>query len=52
MFIEVNPIPAKAALHYLKIIATNEMRAPLTKIESANANKLFATIDKFVGGNK
>lgn len=40
LFSEVNPIPVKSALYELGLIASNELRLPLTKMEEANVKKL------------
>ena len=45
LFCEVNPIPVKKALEY-KGFATKVLRAPLTEMEEANANRLKAEMDK------
>lgn len=45
LFCEVNPIPVKKALEY-RGFATRALRAPLTEMEEANANKLKAEMDK------
>lgn len=40
LFSEVNPIPVKSALYELGLIASDELRLPLTKMEEANVKKL------------
>lgn len=45
-FIEVNPIPAKAAMNYLGY-ACGTPRAPLTKIEEGNAEKLKSAMKNY-----
>ena len=45
-FVEVNPIPAKAALNLLGLNAGTP-RAPLTEIEDANKAKLCAAMREY-----
>lgn len=45
-FVEVNPIPVKAAMNYLGFNAGTP-RAPLTEIEAANAEKLTAAMKAY-----
>lgn len=45
LFIEVNPIPIKAALNYLGL-CKNELRLPLTPISASNYKKLKIELDK------
>jgi 4-hydroxy-tetrahydrodipicolinate synthase len=45
LFIEPNPVPAKAALAWAGIINSPEVRLPLCAMTSANAAKVRATLD-------
>jgi len=45
-FVEVNPIPVKAAMNYLGFNAGTP-RAPLTEIEAANAEKLTSAMKAY-----
>ena len=45
-FVEVNPIPVKAAMNYLGYQA-GQPRAPLTPIEEANAQKLICAMKNY-----
>ena len=45
LFLEVNPIPVKAALSYLGY-CENQLRLPLTKMTEKNFNILQKEIDK------
>jgi 4-hydroxy-tetrahydrodipicolinate synthase len=40
LFCEVNPIPVKTALYELGLIASDELRLPLTKMDEKNVKKL------------
>ena len=40
LFCEVNPIPVKTALYELGLIASDELRLPLTRMDEKNAKKL------------
>jgi len=44
LFIEPNPVPCKAALHWAGIINSPEVRLPLCQMTEANANRLRATL--------
>lgn len=46
LFVEANPIPVKMALHWMKIIATPEMRLPLVPLSEAAQEKLKAAMGK------
>ncbi|MEO7415390.1 MAG: 4-hydroxy-tetrahydrodipicolinate synthase [Opitutaceae bacterium] len=49
MFLEPNPVPVKAALVRAGIIGSDEVRAPLSKMASANGHllgKVLAALDK------
>ncbi|MBO4769427.1 MAG: dihydrodipicolinate synthase family protein, partial [Clostridia bacterium] len=46
---EVNPIPVKAAMHMMGW-CENYLRLPLTSMEEANEEKLFAIMRGFLGG--
>ncbi len=45
LFIEPNPVPIKAALHWAGIINSPEVRLPLCEMTEANARKLRATLE-------
>ena len=46
LFSEVNPIPVKAAMHALGY-CENNIRLPLTEMEEAHKERLFAEMRKF-----
>ena len=46
LFSEINPIPVKRALFELKIIKSDELRMPLTRMENKNVEKLKKLIKK------
>ncbi|MBE7074651.1 MAG: 4-hydroxy-tetrahydrodipicolinate synthase [Clostridiales bacterium] len=48
LFVEVNPIPVKAALWHLGL-CKNELRLPLTKISKENFEKLKFELEKIIG---
>lgn len=45
-FIEANPIPVKMALHWMKIIASPEVRLPLIEMSAEGKNQLNAAMIK------
>jgi 4-hydroxy-tetrahydrodipicolinate synthase len=45
--LEVNPIPIKAAMGMMKLIPSDEMRLPMTKIAAANREKLAAALKEY-----
>ncbi|MBL8995120.1 MAG: dihydrodipicolinate synthase family protein, partial [Spirochaetia bacterium] len=46
LFLETNPIPVKAAAHLLKMIPSEEIRLPLTPLETPNREKLRVELKK------
>ncbi len=48
LFLEVNPIPIKCAMNYLGL-CKNEVRAPLTKMEKNNREKLIGNLNSVKG---
>jgi 4-hydroxy-tetrahydrodipicolinate synthase len=45
--LEVNPIPIKAAMGMLKMIPSDEMRLPMTRMTPANREKLAAALKEY-----
>jgi len=45
--LEVNPIPIKAAMGMLKMIPSDEMRLPMTRMVPANREKLAAALKEY-----
>lgn len=45
--LEVNPIPIKAAMGMMKLIPSDEMRLPMTKMAAANREKLAAALKEY-----
>ncbi len=45
--LEVNPIPIKAAMGMMKLIPSDEMRLPMTRMASANREKLAAALKEY-----
>lgn len=45
--LEVNPIPIKAAMGMLKLIPSDEMRLPMTRMAAANREKLAAALKEY-----
>ena len=45
--LEVNPIPIKAAMGILKMIPSDEMRLPMTRMVPANREKLAAALKEY-----
>ena len=45
--LEVNPIPIKAAMGILKMIPSDEMRLPMTRMAPANREKLAAALKEY-----
>ncbi len=47
MFLETNPVPAKAALHLMGIIDTPEVRLPLAQMSETNLEKLKEVLAEY-----